>query len=152
MTATLSPTLAQQKAAGITSDATKPASKQLATRYDARAKVTGVAKYAVEFKPPSDPAYAHVVQSTIASGRIASIDHAAAERSSGVLAVVTPFNAPKLPPASPLPPARRHITVLQETDVFYNGQPIAVVVGRSLRGHAGRQPLAYHVQAVTRQT
>jgi len=124
--------LDQQKAAGIASDAAKPASKQLPTRYDARAKVTGAAKYAVEFKPPADPAYAYIVQSTIPSGRIASIDQAAAIKSSGVLAVITPFNAPKLPPATPQPPARRHITVLQETDIFYNGQPIAIVVARSL--------------------
>jgi xanthine dehydrogenase YagR molybdenum-binding subunit len=48
-----------------------------------------------------------------------------------VLAVITPFNAPRLPVASPQPPARRHVTVLQEKEVFYNGQPIAVVVARS---------------------
>jgi xanthine dehydrogenase YagR molybdenum-binding subunit len=124
--------LEQQKAPSVASDASKPASKQLPTRYDARAKVTGAAQYAVEFKPPSDPVYAYVVQSTIPSGRISSIDQAAAVKSSGVLAVITSFNAPKLPVASPQPPARRHIPVLQETDVFYNGQPIAVVVARSL--------------------
>ena len=124
--------LEQQKSAGIASDAAKPATKQLSARYDARAKVTGMAKYATESKPPSDPAYAYIVQSTIPSGRIASIDQAAASKCSGVLAVITPFNAPKLPPASPQPPARRHVTLLQETDVFYNGQPIAVVVARSM--------------------
>jgi xanthine dehydrogenase YagR molybdenum-binding subunit len=124
--------LEQQKAPSVASDASKPASKQLPTRYDARAKVTGAAQYAVEFKPPSDPVYAYVVQSTIPSGRISSIDQAAAVKSSGVLAVITSFNAPKLPVASPQLPARRHIPVLQETDVFYNGQPIAVVVARSL--------------------
>jgi xanthine dehydrogenase YagR molybdenum-binding subunit len=125
-------TLTQQRAPSIATDASKPASKQLATRYDARAKVTGAAKYAVESRPPTDPVYAFMVQSTIPSGRLASIDQAAAMKSSGVLAVITPFNAPKLPVASPQPPARRHVTVLQETDIFYNGQPIALVVARSL--------------------
>ena len=121
-----------QNAPSIASDAARPAPIQLRTRYDARAKVTGAAKYAAEFKTPTDVAYAYIVQSTIPSGRLTSIDQAAAEKSSGVLAVITPFNAPKLPAASPQPPARRHVTVLQERDVFYNGQPIAVVVARSL--------------------
>jgi len=122
----------QEQAPSIATDASKPASKQLAMRYDARAKVTGEAKYATESKPPTDAVYAYIVQSTIASGRIKSIDQANASKSSGVLAVITPFNAPKLPKASPQPPARRHITVLQETDIFYNGQPVAVIVARSM--------------------
>jgi len=132
MTPVASPLSEQQKAPSIASDAARPAPAQLRTRYDARAKVTGAAKYSAEFKAPTDAVYAFIVQSTIPNGRLASIDQAAAEKSSGVLAVITPFNAPKLPVASPQPPVRRHITVLQERDVFYNGQPIAVVVARSL--------------------
>jgi xanthine dehydrogenase YagR molybdenum-binding subunit len=116
----------------IAADAPLPAAKQLPTRYDGRAKVTGQAKYAVEFKPPAEPAYAYIVRSTIPSGSVTAIDQEVAEKSAGVLAVITPFNALKLPVASPQPPARRHITVLQEPDVYYNGQPIAVVVARSL--------------------
>jgi xanthine dehydrogenase YagR molybdenum-binding subunit len=121
-----------QKTPGVASDAPSPAPKQLAVRYDGRAKVTGSAKYAVEFKPPANPAYAFIVQSTIPSGSITSIELDATSHASGVLAVITPFNAPRLPVASPQPPARRHITVLQEKDVFYNGQPVAVVVATSL--------------------
>jgi xanthine dehydrogenase YagR molybdenum-binding subunit len=121
-----------QQAPSIGTDAPMPAAKQLKTRYDGRAKVTGAAKYAVEFKPPTEPVYAYVVQSTIPSGRIVSMDTSVSERASGVLAVMTPFNAPKLPQTSPQPPARRHVTLLQEKDVFYNGQPIAVVVAKSL--------------------
>ncbi len=132
-----------EEAPSIGSDVPLAASKQLATRYDGRAKVTGQAKYAVEFKPPAEPAYGYVVQSTIASGSVRAIDQSVAERSAGVLAVITPFNAPKLPPASPQPPARRHITVLQDTEVFYNGQPIAVVVARSL-------PQAMHAASLLR--
>jgi xanthine dehydrogenase YagR molybdenum-binding subunit len=125
--------VAQQKAAtpSVASDAPPNAPDQLAVRYDGHAKVTGAAKFAAEFKPPTQPAYAFVVQSTIPSGQLLSIDQSIAERSAGVLAVITPFNAPKLPVASPQPPARRHVTVLQEKDVFYNGQPIAIVVASS---------------------
>lgn len=91
--------LSQQQAGSIDTDAAKASSKQGLMRYDARAKVTGAAKYAVEFVPPADPAYAYMVQSTIPRGRITSIDEGAAMKSSGVLAVMTPFNAPKLPAA-----------------------------------------------------
>ncbi len=108
-----------------------PEPKQLAHRYDARAKVTGKAQYAAEF-PVKDPAYAYIVQSTIASGSVRAIDDRETTRAPGVLAVLTPFNAPKLPKAKIQPPATRHVTVLQETDVWYNGQPIAVVVAETL--------------------
>ena len=44
----------------------------------------------------------------------------------------TPFNAPKLQVGKPQPPAKRNLTVLQDAEVHYNGQPIAVVVAKSL--------------------
>ncbi len=71
-----------------------------------------------------------MVQSTIPSGTITSIDHTAAARAEGVIAVLTPFNAPKLPLQQQ--PGRRHVSILQEPTVFYNGQPIALVVAHSL--------------------
>ena len=104
-------------------------------RYEGVSKVTGTAKYAAEFSEPfpkKDLVYAYMVQSTIPSGTIASIDAKAAERAPGVLAVLTPFNAPKLQVGKPQPPAKRSLSVLQDTDVHYNGQPIAVVVASSL--------------------
>ncbi len=116
-------------------DTPQPRSKQLPHRYDGIAKVTGKAKYAAEFKEPfpkADMAYAFLIQSTIPNGTLTSIDRAAAERAPGVLAVLTPFNAPKLSSGPPQPPARRNLTILQNTEVAYNGQPIAVVVARSL--------------------
>ena len=104
-------------------------------RYEGVSKVTGKAKYAAEFTEPfprKKLAYAYMVQSTIPNGTIISIDQKAAERAPGVIAVLTPFNAPKLPVGKPEPPAKRSLTVLQDTDVDYNGQPIAVVVAESL--------------------
>jgi xanthine dehydrogenase YagR molybdenum-binding subunit len=111
--------------------------KQLPHRYDGVAKVTGRAKYAAEFKEPfakQNLLYGYIVQATIPAGSVASIDRAAAEHAPGVVAVLTPFNAPKLPAAAgaPQPPAKRSISVLQDADVSYNGQPIAVVVAKSL--------------------
>jgi xanthine dehydrogenase YagR molybdenum-binding subunit len=112
-------------------EAPKTPQRELKNRYDGRDKVTGKAKYSAEF-PVKDVAYAYIVQSTIPKGTLVSIDQAAAGKASGVLAILTPFNAPKLPVPSPQPPVRRHITVLQEKEIFYSGQPIALVVARSL--------------------
>jgi len=98
--------------------------RQLSTRYDAFAKVTGRAKYAAEF-PVDNVAYAYIVQATIPSGSIASIDQAAASRAAGVYSIITPFNAPKVTVTGT-------VNILQDTNVFYSGQPIAVVVARSL--------------------
>jgi len=109
--------------------------KQLADRYDGIAKVTGKARYAAEFSQPfsrKDLLYAYMVQSTIPSGSIAAIDQKAAERAPGVVAIITPFNAPKLNVGPPQPPARRTLSLLQDTQVFYNGQPIALVVATTL--------------------
>ncbi|HEY4010424.1 MAG TPA: xanthine dehydrogenase family protein molybdopterin-binding subunit, partial [Acidobacteriaceae bacterium] len=104
-------------------------------RYDGPAKVTGTAKYAAEFREPfprKDLVYAFIVQSTIPSGSVKAIDSRIAERAPGVITTLTPFNAPKLPIGPPKPPGKRALTVLQDNAVHYNGQPIAVVVARSL--------------------
>jgi xanthine dehydrogenase YagR molybdenum-binding subunit len=98
--------------------------RQLDHRYDAFAKVTGRAKYAAEF-PVKNVAYAYIVQATVPAGTVASIDDAAASRASGVHSIITPFNAPKLAELG-------NVNVLQDATVFYSGQPIAVVVARSL--------------------
>ena len=68
---------------------------QPVSRVDGRQKVTGGATYAAEFDVPGQ-AHGAIVRSTVAKGRIASIDSAAAERAPGVLAVLTHRNAPRL--------------------------------------------------------
>jgi xanthine dehydrogenase YagR molybdenum-binding subunit len=98
--------------------------RQLATRYDALAKVTGRAKYAAEF-PVENAAYAYIVQANIPSGAVASIDQSVAAKAAGVYSIITPFNAPKLTVPG-------NVNILQDTNVFFSGQPIAVVVARSL--------------------
>src|SRR3984885_4859310 len=98
--------------------------RQLATRYDALAKVTGRAKYAAEF-PVENAAYAYIVQANIPSGSVASIDQGVAAKAAGVYSIITPFNAPKLTVPG-------NVNILQDTNVLYSGQPIAVVVPRSL--------------------
>jgi xanthine dehydrogenase YagR molybdenum-binding subunit len=80
------------------------------TRVDGKQKVAGTAKYTAEFEI-QQLAYAVMVTSTIPSGQIAGMDTAAAEQTPGVLAVITPRNALRLPGAE------RRITVLQDTNV-----------------------------------
>src|SRR5690348_10562178 len=99
-------------------------------RRDGRLKVTGRAKYAAEFAI-DNLAHAVVVQSTIASGTISGFDLAAAQQAPGVIAILTPDNAPRL--------ARTQtdgqlvvVPLLQDNGVYYNGQHIAVVVADSL--------------------
>jgi xanthine dehydrogenase YagR molybdenum-binding subunit len=102
-------------------------------RLDGRLKVTGSARYSAEW-PIDGLTYGVIVQSTIARGTITSLDAAAAAAVPGVLAVLTADNAPRLPAggrAAVRPPAGRVLSLLQDRDVHYNGQPIALVVAES---------------------
>ena len=65
-------------------------------RTDGRLKVTGAARYAAEFTLPR-LCHAVLVQSTVPSARITRLDTRDAERSPGVLLVLTHLNAPALP-------------------------------------------------------
>ena len=122
-------------AVGQEQDQPLKATRQLDYRYEGIAKVTGQVRYAAEFTGPfskAELAYAYIVAATIPSGSVKAIDTTKASRAPGVIAIVTPFNAPKLNQGPPQPPARRSLTLLQNTDIAYNGQPIAVVVAKTL--------------------
>ena len=105
------------------------------SRVDGRQKVTGRATYAAEFDVPGQ-AHGAIVRSTIANGRIASIDSAAAERAPGVIAAVTYRNAPRLayrPHKAMVDPAvGERLHVLQDDRVSHQGQPIALVIADTL--------------------
>src|SRR5260370_27580700 len=66
-------------------------------RIDGVQKVTGAAKYAYEY-PVEGVTYVFPVQSTIAKGRVVSIDASAARALPGVIAVFWHENAPRLAP------------------------------------------------------
>src|SRR5438270_1070623 len=102
------------------------------SRVDGRLKVTGGARYAAEFQV-KDVAYGVLVLSTVAKGQVTKIDTAAAEKAPGVLAVITHRNAGKvvLPGKAKAlvdPKVGRPLQPLQDDQVLYHGQPIAVVV------------------------
>ena len=103
-------------------------------RVDGLLKVTGAATYSAEW-PIEQLAYGVIVQSTIARGRVAKLDTRDAAAQAGVLAILTADNAPKLPQrgrAGVNPPAGRLLSLLQDREVRYNGEPIALVIAESL--------------------
>jgi len=102
------------------------------SRVDGRAKVAGEAKYAAEFAAPG-LTYGVVVSSTIAKGKIISIDTHEALSLPGVLQIFTHENRPGLawfdrsyqdedaPPGAPFRP-------LYDEHILFSLQPIALVV------------------------
>ena len=99
-------------------------------RVDGRAKVTGRATYAAE-APVRGAVHAVLVQSTVARGEITAIDASAAEKSPGVLAVITPKNRPKLDDDKIKLHAESRLP-LGDLKIHYAGQHIAVVVADTL--------------------
>ncbi len=99
-------------------------------RVDGRLKVTGRAKYAAEFAVP-DAVHAVLVQSTIGAGVITAFDLTAAQSLPGVLTIITPQNAPRLATKGGTQQTI-HAPLLQDMNVYYNGQHVAVVVADTL--------------------
>jgi xanthine dehydrogenase YagR molybdenum-binding subunit len=108
---------------------------QSVSRVDGREKVTGGATYAAEFDVQGQT-HGAIVRSTVAKGRIASIDSAAAERAPGVVAVLTHRNAPRLAyrphRAAVDPDVGERLHVLQDDRVSHQGQPISLVIADTL--------------------
>ncbi|WP_432714769.1 xanthine dehydrogenase family protein molybdopterin-binding subunit [Pedobacter sp.] len=114
---------------------TPPLIGQSISRIEGYEKVTGAAKYAGEYNVKG-LLYGYVVNSSITKGRITHIDIAAAKALPGVIEIFTHENRPSLawfdlsyadmdaPPGSPFRP-------LQNEEIQYNGQPIALVVAEN---------------------
>ncbi|MFE8953527.1 xanthine dehydrogenase family protein molybdopterin-binding subunit [Streptomyces althioticus] len=103
-------------------------------RVDGHAKVSGSARYSAEI-PVRNLAYACVVPSRIAAGRVVGIDTTAAEAEDGVLAVLTHETLPKIAEQPPLIPSLAGTAApsqtffpMQDDTVHYAGQQIALVV------------------------
>ncbi|GJE00314.1 xanthine dehydrogenase family protein molybdopterin-binding subunit [Methylobacterium isbiliense] len=103
------------------------------TRREGRLKVTGAARFAADAHPEG-LLHAVVATSTAARGRVARLDVAAAEAHPGVVAVMTPQNAPALArhPDEKREPFTFRLDLLQDDRVRYPGQPIAVVIAETL--------------------
>ena len=103
-------------------------------RVDGPLKMTGAARYAYEH-PVEDIAYAVGVRSTIAKGRIVSVDARAALKLEGVIGVLWHENAPRLQTDD------AELAVLQSDAVAFRGQFVAVVA-------AGTAEIARHAAAL----
>jgi xanthine dehydrogenase YagR molybdenum-binding subunit len=103
------------------------------TRREGMLKVTGAAKYAADHHPDG-MLYAVLAVSSIARGRVAFLDVAAAKAHPGVVEVITPANRPALAqdPDEKSNPFMFRLDILQNDRVRYAGQPIAVVVAETL--------------------
>jgi len=103
------------------------------TRRDGVLKVTGAARYAADNHPPK-MLHAVMAVSSIARGRVASLDVAAAKRHPGVVEVMTPANRPPLAddPDAKTNPFMFRMELLQNDKVRYANQPIAVVIAETL--------------------
>jgi xanthine dehydrogenase YagR molybdenum-binding subunit len=100
-------------------------------RVDGRLKVMGKAPFAYEVEEGGEAVYGYIVQSTIAKGTLADIDAAAAERSPGVLMVLTHRNMPKQAAWGPVDAPDRYarsIPQLASSRIDFYGQPVAFVV------------------------
>ena len=108
------------------------------SRVDGVAKVTGKAKYAAEFQVPN-LAYGFIVLGTVAKGTIKAMDTREAESAPGVIRVFTHLNTPKLGPKASTedsPPRAtqerdKSFRALQSDRIFFNGQPVALVVAET---------------------
>ncbi|HEY0508948.1 MAG TPA: xanthine dehydrogenase family protein molybdopterin-binding subunit, partial [Blastococcus sp.] len=95
-------------------------------RIDGPMKVRGTAPYAYEQDPGEPITHLAVVQSTVNRGRITRLDPAGAEAMTGVIAVLTPANAPRLGKG-----LKSDLPVLQSLDVHYQGQVVAAIVAET---------------------
>jgi xanthine dehydrogenase YagR molybdenum-binding subunit len=113
-------------------------------RIDGPAKVTGTATYAAEW-PVEDPVYVYPLQAAIAAGRITVVDTSQASSESGVVAILTHLNAPRVTSGRD-----RELAILQSGDVGYRGQIVGAVIAETpeaARRAAGLVRLEYEPRA-----
>jgi xanthine dehydrogenase YagR molybdenum-binding subunit len=101
------------------------------SRFDGRLKVTGSADYTADIAI-TGALQGALVSSTIANGHISSLDTSCGENAPGVVAVFTYHNMPRMNPTpkpwSHLHPHGQSYLPLQDDQILYADQPIALVV------------------------
>ncbi len=105
------------------------------SRVDGPLKVQGQARFAAEV-PLDNMAYAAIVHSSIARGRIATLDTAKAEAAPGVALVMTYRNAPRMAApmsfmTAPKASAASNLPVMQDAQVHWNGEAVALVLAQT---------------------
>ena len=112
-------------------------------RIDGPQKVTGAALYGSD-EPLAHPAFAWLVTSTIARGRLAGLRLGAAKAVPGVLDILTHWNVGDQATAPPQMDSGASTTTLETDQIWHDGQIIAVVVAETLEG---AREAAYLVEA-----
>ncbi|MGI4885250.1 MAG: xanthine dehydrogenase family protein molybdopterin-binding subunit [Janthinobacterium lividum] len=108
------------------------------SRVDGYAKVTGQAKYSAEYNNLPGTVHAVLKTSDVAKGRITGFDTSAAQKQPGVLAILTHQNIPKLAKTPNDAEGKKAIGApmgflpLTGDQIYYAGQPVAVVVADTL--------------------
>ena len=105
------------------------------SRVDGPLKVRGQARFSAEY-PLEGMLYASLVFSTIAKGRIHTLDTQAAQAAPGVVLVMTHHNAPPMKPpplfmSSSKAAGGDDLPVMQDDRVHWNGQPVALVLAET---------------------
>jgi xanthine dehydrogenase YagR molybdenum-binding subunit len=96
-------------------------------RIDGAAKVTGQARYASD-EPVPNPAFAYLVISAIAKGKVRAMNLDAAREVPGVLDILTHETVGTLAEPAPGPDGKPSTTTLQSNQIWHDGQIIGVVV------------------------
>lgn len=122
---------------------------QPVSRVDGPLKVEGKARFAAEV-PLDNMAYAALLYSNVARGRIATIDTNEAEAAPGVALVMTYRNAPRMAPppvimSAPKAAGASDLPIMQDSEIHWNGQPVALVL-------ADTQEQADHATSLIRVT
>jgi xanthine dehydrogenase YagR molybdenum-binding subunit len=104
-------------------------------RLDGPLKVRGEARFAAEYAM-KDMVYAALRYSTVARGRITSLDTSAAEAATGVVLVMTYRNAPRMQPpplflTAPKAAGGSSLPVMQDDSIHWNGEPVAVALAET---------------------
>jgi xanthine dehydrogenase YagR molybdenum-binding subunit len=105
------------------------------SRLDGPLKVQGDARFAAEYVMEG-MVYAALRYSTIARGRITTMDTAAAEAAAGVVLVMTHLNAPRMQPpplflTGPKAAGGANLPVMQDDSIHWNGEPVAIVLAET---------------------
>ncbi|MDR5773157.1 MULTISPECIES: xanthine dehydrogenase family protein molybdopterin-binding subunit [unclassified Caballeronia] len=119
------------------------------SRIDGPLKVSGQATFSAEF-PVDGMTYAALEYASIARGRIVQIDTSAADAAPGVVLVMTYKNAPRLKPmpafmTKPKAAGGDDVPIMQDDQVHWNGQPVALVLAET-------QEQADHAQSLIQVT
>ncbi|UHS63051.1 xanthine dehydrogenase family protein molybdopterin-binding subunit [Agrobacterium vaccinii] len=108
---------------------------QPVSRIDGPMKVQGKTRFAAEF-PYENLSYAALAFSTIARGRITDLHVKTAEAAPGVILVMTYKNAPRMKApslmmSSPTAAGASDLPIMQNDEIHWNGQPIALVLAET---------------------